>query len=42
MPRLRKSGERGDSLARVKIVLPELMSDAEIEGLRKLAEARRK
>ena len=28
--------------ARVKLILPELMSETEIEGLRKLAEARKK
>jgi curved DNA-binding protein len=42
MPRLGRPGERGDMWARVKLVLPETMSDAEIEGLRKLAEARTK
>jgi curved DNA-binding protein len=42
MPRLGRPGERGDMWARVKLVLPEPMNEAEIEGLRKLAEARTK
>jgi len=42
MPRLGRPGERGDMWARLKLVLPEPISDAEIEGLRKLAEARKK
>ncbi len=42
MPRLGRPGERGDMWARVKLVLPEPMSDAEIEGLRKLAAVRKK
>jgi len=42
MPRLGRPGERGDMWARVKLVLPEPMSDAEIEGLRRLGEARTK
>jgi curved DNA-binding protein len=42
MPRLGRAGERGDMWARVKLVLPEPMNEAEIEGLRKLAEARTK
>jgi len=42
MPRLGRPGERGEMWARVKLVLPEPMSDDEIEGLRKLAEARKK
>ncbi len=42
MPRLGRPGERGDMWARVKLVLPEPMTDAEIEGLRRLAEARTK
>jgi len=42
MPRLGRPGERGDMWARVKLVLPEPMNDAEIEGLRRLGEARTK
>jgi len=42
MPRLGRPAERGDMWARVKLVLPEPMNEAEIEGLRKLAEARTK
>jgi curved DNA-binding protein len=42
MPRLGRPAERGDMWARVKLVLPEAMSDAEIEGLRTLAENRKK
>ena len=42
MPRPGRPGERGDMWARVRLVLPEPMNDAEIEGLRKLAEARTK
>ncbi|MGH9318513.1 MAG: DnaJ C-terminal domain-containing protein, partial [Vicinamibacteria bacterium] len=40
MPRVGRPHERGDMTARVKIVLPETMSDSEQEALRKLAEAR--
>ncbi len=42
MPRLGQPAERGDMWARVKLVLPESMSDAEIEGLRTLAENHKK
>ncbi|HXV63675.1 MAG TPA: J domain-containing protein [Vicinamibacteria bacterium] len=42
MPRLGQPGERGDMWARVKLVLPEPISDAEIVGLRKLADGRTK
>ncbi len=42
MPRLGRAGERGDMWARVKLILPEPLSDAEIEGLRNLAETRKK
>jgi curved DNA-binding protein len=42
MPRPGRPGERGDMWARVKLVLPEPMTDAEIEGLRRLAETRTK
>ncbi len=42
MPRLGRPAERGDMWARVRLVLPESMSDAEIEGLRTLAENRKK
>jgi curved DNA-binding protein len=41
MPRLGQPGERGDLYARAKLVLPEPLSDAEIETLRGLAAARR-
>jgi curved DNA-binding protein len=42
MPRLGRPGERGDLWAKAKLVLPEPMTEEEIEGLRRLAEARRK
>jgi curved DNA-binding protein len=42
MPRLGRPGERGDMWARVKLVLPEPLTEAEIDGLRKLAEPRTK
>ncbi|HWQ15496.1 MAG TPA: DnaJ C-terminal domain-containing protein [Roseiflexaceae bacterium] len=41
MPRLERPSERGDLFARVKLVLPEPLSEAEIEALRKLASERR-
>lgn len=37
MPRLERPADRGDMYARIKIVLPEPLSDAELEGLRELA-----
>lgn len=40
MPRLDKPQERGDLYARIKIVLPESMSDAELDALRNLAHSR--
>jgi curved DNA-binding protein len=40
MPRLERPSERGDLFARVKLVLPEPLSDTEIEVLRKLAHER--
>jgi len=40
MPRLGQPRERGDLYARVKLVLPEPLSDAELETLRTLAQAR--
>jgi curved DNA-binding protein len=40
MPRLERPAERGDLYARVKLVLPEPLSDGEIETLRGLAQAR--
>jgi curved DNA-binding protein len=42
MPRLGRPGERGDMWATVTLVLPEPLTDTEVEGLRKLAEARKK
>jgi curved DNA-binding protein len=42
MPRLEKSTERGDLYARVKVVLPEPLSDSELATLRQLAQARRR
>jgi curved DNA-binding protein len=42
MPRPGRPQERGDMWARVKLVLPEPLTDAEIDGLRNLAETRRK
>jgi curved DNA-binding protein len=41
MPRLEKPKERGDLYARAKLVLPEPLSDEELEALRELAESRR-
>jgi curved DNA-binding protein len=41
MPRPEKPAERGDLYARAKLVLPEPLSDSELETLRQLAEARR-
>lgn len=40
MPRLDRPGERGDVFARVKLVLPDDLSDETIEALRELADAR--
>lgn len=40
MPRLEKPTERGDLFAKVKLVLPEPLSDQELNTLRSLAEAR--
>ncbi|MDW8148258.1 MAG: J domain-containing protein [Roseiflexaceae bacterium] len=40
MPRLERPTERGDLFARVKLVLPEALSDAEIETIRALARER--
>jgi len=42
MPRLEKLAERGDLHARAKLVLPESLSDSELETLRQLAHARRR
>jgi curved DNA-binding protein len=41
MPRPEKPAERGDLYARVKLTLPEPLSDSELETLRQLAQARR-
>lgn len=41
LPRLGDPDTRGDLYARVKLVLPENMSDEEVETFRKLAEARK-
>jgi curved DNA-binding protein len=41
MPRLERPSERGDLYATVKLVLPEPLSDADLEKLRQLAQARR-
>ncbi len=40
MPRLDRPDERGDLYARVKLVLPDVLSDSEIETLRNLAHLR--
>jgi len=40
MPKLDRPNERGDLYARVKIVLPEPMSDSELDALRQLAQSR--
>jgi curved DNA-binding protein len=42
MPRPGRAQERGDLWARVKLVLPEPLTDADLEGLRKLAESHKK
>jgi curved DNA-binding protein len=42
MPRLEKLAERGDLYARAKLILPESLSDSELETLRQLAQARRR
>jgi curved DNA-binding protein len=41
MPRLGRPGERGDMWVRVRLALPETMSEDEIEALGKLAERRK-
>jgi curved DNA-binding protein len=41
MPRLERPAERGDLYTKVKLVLPEPLSDTELETLRQLAQARR-
>jgi curved DNA-binding protein len=41
MPRLDRPAQRGDLYARAKLVLPEPLSDSELETLRQLAQARR-
>ena len=41
MPGPEKPAERGDLYARVKLTLPEPLSDTELETLRQLAQARR-
>jgi curved DNA-binding protein len=41
MPRLNQPDSRGDLFARAQLVLPEPLSDHEVETLRELAEARR-
>ncbi len=40
MPRAVRSSERGDLIARIEIVLPEPLSDTELEELRKMAARR--
>ncbi len=40
MPRLERPTERGDLFARVKLVLPEALSDADVETIRSLARER--
>jgi curved DNA-binding protein len=42
MPRLEMPTERGDLYARVKLILPEPLSDSELETLQQLAQARRR
>jgi curved DNA-binding protein len=41
MPRLEQPGERGDLYARAKLVLPDALSESEIETLRAFQQARR-
>ena len=41
MPRLERPAERGDLFARVRLVLPEELSEHELATLKELAEARR-
>jgi curved DNA-binding protein len=40
MPRLERPSERGDLYARIKLVLPEPLSDSELDTLRQLAQSR--
>lgn len=42
MPYLREPSKRGDMFARVKLVLPDALTDQEVEGITTLASARRK
>ena len=42
MPRLERPAERGDLYTKVKLVLPEPLSDTELETLRQLAQARQR
>jgi curved DNA-binding protein len=41
MPRLDRPNERGDLYAKVRLVLPDALSDDEVDTLRSLAEQRR-
>ncbi|MDD2921154.1 MAG: DnaJ C-terminal domain-containing protein [Anaerolineales bacterium] len=42
MPYLRESTKRGDMFARVKLILPDALTDLEVESIRALASARQK
>lgn len=42
MPHLREPSKRGDMFARVKLVLPDALTDQEVEGITALASARQK
>ena len=42
MPYLREPNKRGDMFARVKLVLPDSLTEQEVEGIRVLAAARQK
>jgi curved DNA-binding protein len=42
MPYLRESNKRGDMFARVRLVLPDALTDQEVDSIRTLASARQK
>jgi curved DNA-binding protein len=42
MPYLREPNKRGDMFARVRLVLPDALTDQEVESIRALASARQK
>jgi DnaJ-class molecular chaperone len=42
MPYLRESNKRGDMFARVKLILPNALTDQEVDNIRALAAIRQK